>query len=247
MRTTAEETSPNAETDQCASTTRSSSVEEMVDARTKRAKREFEEIWSNLVAGKRNWMYMAFLEALVIGGMSWGLWHLGSMRKEILYVLERDKNHEVGYFGPVKPVDMDAATWDLVKVQSLKKFVECWRTVTADRSAATNNWDRAFMYVGDGSQAKQALASWYEQHDPIKRAATGEIVTVEYKTFDVEGRHTYGIWWQETTTSLSGQVTSQKTWRARIAYTLHIPSWERAREENSLGMLATELSWEPVE
>ena len=72
MRTTAEEASPNAETGQCASTRRSSSAEEVVDARTKRAKREFEEIWSNLVTGKRNWMYMAFLEALVIGGMAWG-------------------------------------------------------------------------------------------------------------------------------------------------------------------------------
>ncbi|MBV8437266.1 MAG: type IV secretion system protein [Silvibacterium sp.] len=218
-----------------------------LDTRTRRAKREFEEIWSNLVAGKRNWMYMAFLEGLVLAGMAWGMWRLGSMRKEVLYVLERGKQNEVAYFGPVKPVDMDAATWDLVKVESLKKFVSYWRTVTADRSAAANNWDRAFMYVGDGSQAKKALAKWYEQNDPIKRGANGEIVSVEYKTFDVEGQHTYGIWWQETATSLSGQVTSQKTWRARITYAVHIPTSEKAREENSLGILATELSWEPVE
>ena len=169
------------------------------------------------------------------------------MHKEVLYVLERGQRSEVSYFGPVKPVDMDAATWNLVKVESLKKFVACWRTVTADRSAAANNWDRAFMYVGDGSQAKQALAQWYEQNDPIRRAANGEIVTVEYKTFDVEGQHTYGIWWQETTSSLTGQVMSQKIWRARITYAVHIPNSEKAREENSLGILATELAWEPVQ
>ena len=101
--------------------------------------------------------------------------------------------------------------------------------------------------MGDGSQAKAALNKWYEENDPIRRAANGEIVTVQYKTFDVEGQHTYGIWWMETTMSQGGQVVSQKTWRARIAYDMHIPTSEAAREENSLGILITELSWEAVQ
>ena len=46
------------------------------------------------------------------------------------------------------------------------------------------------------------------------------------------------------TTSLTGQVISKKTWRARVTYEMHIPSAEIAREENSLGVLITELSWE---
>jgi type IV secretory pathway TrbF-like protein len=221
--------------------------EEILDTRTRRAKRQWEEAWSNPIAAKQNWQRVAFLEAAVLIFAVWGLIHLGGMPKPVLYVVDRDRAGNVSYAGPVKPVDMDAKTWDLVKVQALKKFIEYWRTVTADRTAQAADWDKAFLYVGDGSQAKAALNRWYEENDPIRRAANGEIVTVQYKTFDVEGQHTYGIWWQETTMSQGGQVVSQKAWRARIAYDMHIPTSEAAREENSLGLLITELSWEAVQ
>lgn len=221
--------------------------DDVLDTRTRGAKRQWEEAWSNPIAAKQNWQRIAFLEAAVLILTVWGLIHVGGMPKQVLYVVERDRAGNVSYAGPVKPLDMDAKTWDLVKIQSLKKFIEYWRTVTADRTAQAADWDRAFLYVGDGSQAKAALSKWYEENDPIRRAGNGEVVTIQYKTFDVEGQHTYGIWWQETTMSQGGQVVSQKAWRARIAYDMHIPTSETAREENSLGILITELSWEAVQ
>ncbi|MGA8026197.1 MAG: type IV secretion system protein [Bryobacteraceae bacterium] len=222
-------------------------VKEALDTRTRRAKRQWEEVWSNPIAAKQNWQRIAFGELLVLLCAVFWIGYLGRLPKQVLYVLERDKSGSVSYAGPVKPVNMDAQTWDLVKVQSLKKFIEYWRTVTADRTAQAADWDKAFLYVGDGSQAKGALAKWFDANDPMKRADNGEIVTVQYKTFDVEGQHTYGLWWQETSMSQGGQVVSQKAWRARIVYDMHIPASEAAREENGLGILITELSWEPVQ
>lgn len=221
--------------------------EELLDTRTRRAKRQWEEVWSHPIAAKQNWQRIAFLEAAVLLLAIGGLIHLGRLPKQVLYVVERDKAGNVSYAGPVKPVDMSTQTWDVVKIQALKRFLEYWRTVTADRTAQAADWDKAFFYVGEESQAKTALANWFEQNDPIRRAANGEIVTVQYKTFDVEGRHTYGLWWVETTAAGGGQIVSQKTWRARIVYDLHVPASEAAREENSLGILITELTWEPVE
>lgn len=220
---------------------------ELLDSRTRKAKRQWEEAWSHPIAAKQNWQRFALLELLIIFSAVCWIGYLGRLPKQVLYVLERDKGGNVSYAGPVRPVDMDAQTWDLVKVQSLKRFLESWRTVTADQTAQANDWDRAFAYVGAGSQAKASLAKWYEENDPIKRAESGETVTVQYKTFDVEGQHTYGLWWQETATSQGGQVVSQKAWRARIVYDMHIPTSEVAREENSLGILISELSWEPVQ
>jgi hypothetical protein len=54
------------------------------------------------------------------------------------------------------------------------------------------------------------------------------------------------MWWTETTTSTSGQVTQTKTWHARIVYVQKILTSEYARSVNGLGILATELSFEPV-
>jgi type IV secretory pathway TrbF-like protein len=217
------------------------------DTRTARAKRHFEEIWSNAIAAKQNWQRIAFCEAFIVLCAVFWIGYLGQLPKQVLYVVERDKAGDVAYAGPVKPADMDAKTWDLVRIQALKKLLESWRTVTSDRTAQANDWDRAFLFVGDGSQAKATLSAWFEQNDPFKRADRGELVSVHFKTFDVEGGRTYGLWWDEVTTSLAGQVTAQKSYRARVVYEMHIPSAQKAREENPLGVLVTELSVQEVQ
>jgi len=144
-------------------------------------------------------------------------------------------------------VDMDARTWDLVKVEALKKFLNSWRTVTTDRKADNDNWDRAFLFVGEGSQANTFLKAWFEENNPLRRSERGELVSIRFKTYDVEGAHTYGLWWEEITSTLSGQITSRKTWHARVTYAVRIPTSERAREENSLGVLITELAANEVQ
>lgn len=199
------------------------------------------------MAAKQNWQRLAFLEALaLIAAVCW-LGYLGTLPKQIPYVLERDRAGNVASVQPSKPGTMDDRTWNLVKIQALKKFLDSWRTVTNDRTAQANDWDRAFLYIADGSAAKTALAQWFEHNNPMQRADKGQLVSVQFKTFDVEGAHTFGLWWDETTTTLQGQAVTKQSWRARVAYELHIPQSEMARAENPLGLLITELSWEPVQ
>lgn len=223
------------------------SIEERIAKRTRAARQHFEEIWNEPVAAKQNWQRIAFLEAIALMIAICWVGYLGRLPKQVPYVLARDKAGNVSYAGPVQPADMDTQTWNQVKLQALKRFLESWRTVTMDRTAQANDWDRAFDFIGDGSQAKKALDRWYEQNDPIQRLNKGQLVSVRYRTYDVEGEHTFGLWWEETTTSLNGQITSQEQWRARVVYTLQIPKSEQAREENGLGLMITELSWEEVQ
>jgi len=219
-----------------------------IEDATTRAKRKWEEVWGNPIESKRNWQRMAFIEGIAILGALWMIWHLHQAPTQLLYVLETDKAHEhVQYAGLYQPTNMDAATWDAVKIQGLTRFIEAWRTVTTDKDAQEHDWDRAFMYLGENSQAKAAIANWYAQNDPIRRAQDDQIVSVQYKTFDVEGKNTYGIWWAETTMSSTGQTTSTKMYRARIVYDIHLPTSEAARQENKLGILITEISFEEVQ
>src|SRR5450631_2169711 len=227
--------------------TKSQTPEVSLDEGTRKAKRHFEEIWSNAIVAKQRWQAISFLLAAALLCSIWGLIHLGGMTKSVLYVVERDKAGNVNYAGPVKPVDMDARTWDLVKVEALKKFLTSWRTVTTDRKAVNDNWDRAFLFVGEGSQAKTLLNAWFEENNPLRRSEKGELVSIRFKTYDVEGAHTYGLWWEESASTLAGQIVSRKTWHARVTYAMRIPSSERAREENSLGLLITELAANEVQ
>jgi type IV secretory pathway TrbF-like protein len=211
-----------------------------------RYKREWEERFSSLLAGRRHWKLICGVLLLINAGEGLGIWNMARTSHTELYVVEKS-GAVVNYAGPVKPANMDDATWDVVRVESLKKFIGAWRTVTSDTDAQKLDWDRAFCFVGQGSQARAALAQWYEENDPFKRSDKGEVVTVQFLTFDKEGANTYGLWWRETTTSSSGQVNQVQIWRARIVYATKIPTSEVARAENGLGILATELTWEPVQ
>jgi type IV secretory pathway TrbF-like protein len=209
-------------------------------------RREWEERYSGLLAGRRHWKVFAAGLLLINGGLAAGLWNVARMSHTELYVLDRSGSR-VNYAGPVKPTNMDDATWDLVRVEQLKKFISSWRTVTTDVSAQNADWDRTFYFVGENSQAKKVLTDWYQQNDPLKRGAKGESVVVNFLTYDKEGANTYRIWWTETSASSGSPITQTTSWQARIVYATKIPSDPKARAENSLGILATELAWQSVD
>ena len=66
-----------------------------IETRSARAKRQFEEVWSNAIAAKQNWQRIAFLEALILLCAVCWIGYLGKLPKQVLYVVERDKAGEV--------------------------------------------------------------------------------------------------------------------------------------------------------
>ena len=223
-------------------------IKEAVGEKVHRYKREWEERYSSLLVGRKHWKMVAGGQMIVIAGLSVGLWDTARRAHTPDVVVLEKSGSQISYAGPVQPANMDDATWNIVRVEQLKRFLSAWRTVTSDEVAQNADWDMAFAFVGENSQARQVLNEWYKDNDPLKRGAKGELVTVQFKTFDppINGSHTYGLWWTETTTSNSGQLVSTKTWHARIVYTQKVPKEEYARSVNGLGILATELSFEPV-
>ena len=160
-------------------------IETEVREKQKLYQRNWEERYSSLLAGRRNWQVMALILVLINGGLGYGIWFLAHTSRTELYMIDRSGS-QVNYAGTIKPANMDDATWDIVRVEELKKFITSWRTVTSDSVAQKADWDRAFAFVGDGSQAREEIAKWYEANDPIVRANKGEIVAVQYRTFDRE-------------------------------------------------------------
>jgi type IV secretory pathway TrbF-like protein len=221
-------------------------LEEETREKSQRYKREWEERYSSLLVGRRHWKIIAFVLVAINAAGAYGYWQLARSSRTELYVVERSGS-QISYAGEVKPSSMDDDTWDVVKVEQLKKFITSWRTVTSDAVAQKADWDRSFSFLGDGSQARETVAQWYETNDPLVRANKGEIVTVQFNTFDREGGNTYGLWWSETTTALSGQSVTTKMFHARIVYATKIPSNKQARADNPMGILATELTVNEVQ
>jgi type IV secretory pathway TrbF-like protein len=223
-------------------------IDKSMGEKVRRYKREWEERYCSLLVGRAHWKIAAFVELAIIAGLSFAVWNIAQKSHTEVVVLEK-RGAQIDYAGVVQPQNMDDATWDLVRVEQLKKFILAWRTVTSDEHAQNADWDTAFAFVGDTSQARAVLARWYEEHDPLKRAVKGELVTIQFKTFDPPAKdsHTFGIWWSETTSNTTGQTSETKTWHARIVYIQKIPTSSFARAVNPLGMLAVELAYEPVQ
>ena len=221
-------------------------VEELAEEKARLYERKWHERYSSLLASRTYWKAMAFVLAFITAGEGFGLWQLARSSRTELYMVDRSGS-QVNYAGLLKPVNVDDATWDQVRIEQFKKFLASWRTVTSDATAQKADWDRAFAFVGDGSQAHDALGKWYQANDPIFRANKGEIVTAQYRTYDREGANTYGIWWAETTSTQAGQSVNTRLWHMRVTYAIKISSNEKVRAENPMGLLVTELAFSEVQ
>lgn len=219
-------------------------LDELIEPKAARAKREWNEAWSSLVTAGRTWRILATVEGAALLVAIFGLIYLGHLPKQVPYVVSLDKVGNAGYVG--KPSSMSAATWGLVREQAIRQFITNWRTVTSDQSAQVLDYQRAFCYIGSGSPANAFLTAWYADHDPIQRALKGESVSVRMKTAERESDNTIGVWFEETDSPGAGQPPTRKLYRARVTYAMHIPTSELARAENPLGVLITELAVEEV-
>jgi type IV secretory pathway TrbF-like protein len=158
-------------------------IKEAASEKARRFKREWEERYSSLLAGRRHWKIIAGAQTIVIAGLCVALWDMGRQAHTPDVVVLEKSGSQIAYAGPVQPQSMDDATWDLVRVEQLKKFISAWRTVTSDVVAQNADWDMSFAFVGDNSQARAALSKWYEENDPVKRGAKGELSPCSSKRF----------------------------------------------------------------
>jgi len=219
--------------------------DQTIEARSARARREWNEAWSNLITARRSWQIIATIEAVALLVSIIGLICLARLPRQVPYVVQVDKVS--GYATDLgTPSDMDAKTMDLARKMAIRQFITEWRTVTADQTAQVLDFKRSFYYLGMGSPAFNFLREWFDAHDPVQRALKGETVSVRVRNVEAESNNTLGVWFEEVDSIGVNQPPARKIYRARVTYSMRLPSNKDAREENPLGVLITELSVEEV-
>jgi type IV secretory pathway TrbF-like protein len=73
-----------------------------------------------------------------------------------------------------------------------------------------------------------------------------EIVSVQYRSVYPRGANTFGLIWEETTRSISGDIKSRQTWQGTFTFVMHKLANELARNENPFGILITEWTVEEM-
>ena len=185
-------------------------------AKTSRA--AWDECWSRLIESAKNWRLAAFVSFGLTGLSICYMGHLGSLPKQVVIPIEVDKQGHVTNVKNFQDEPLTPKMWDEIYTTQLESFVTDWRTVTSDKSAQDADWDRAYSYLGGSSQAKAFLDSWYMQNNPASKLQDNTIVRVHFDTHDREGDSTYGIWWTEIATSLTGELKSTKRWHCVFTF-----------------------------
>jgi type IV secretion system protein TrbF len=211
------------------------------------AQREWDDCHSNLKSSRDNWQRIAFGSIVgIIIALGITAWSLTKVPVDHVYWLIREPDgHHVSFGGPVKPNDMSNQEWDQIKLESLKSFLHEWRMVTTDSVAQKLMWDAAYFHIGQGTAAKKELDAWYREHNPLYRNAN-EIVSAQYRSYYPRGANTFGLIWEETTRSISGDIKSQKTWQGTFTFVMHKPQNDSARIENPFGILITDFTAEEM-
>jgi type IV secretory pathway TrbF-like protein len=212
---------------------------ELTEAQRKNLKRASRTAWnecfSDQIEAKKNWQRIAFVSMGITATSVIASWYLGTLPKQVAYVVPVDKLGHVGFTGSLRDQPLTPQLWDQIYLSQLEQYVRNWRTVTSDKSAQDSYWDQVYTMTGAGSQAKATLDAWYAAHDPVQRGGDGTTVRVSIDTTDREGAHTFGVWWTETATNGEGQATSRKY---RCVFTF-VP-------KDGIHLLVTELRPEEV-
>ncbi len=159
------------------------------------ARREWNERYGDYISRERSWKLAAMLSSLVALVAVMGVIYIGSQSKFIPFAIGVDELGRAQAYGPVSATH---TTDPKIIKASIIKFVEAWRTVSADAWLERKNIFDAYAFVARSDPAYTTLSEYWQQaeNEPFKRA-TKETVTVEIKAVFPVTEDSYQVEWVE--------------------------------------------------
>ena len=210
---------------------------EASDASLARGRREWDDRYSGLALGKRNWQ-LAALGLLAINGLlTAGLIHLASQSRVSPFVVEVDRLGQAVAFGPAE--QLRKTDERLIRYQ-LNLFVRDVRSVFSDAEVQKTVINRAYGHAKDG--ALGFLNDYFKKSNPFLREAEGT-VTVQVQSVLRLSASSWQVQWRETQLAPAGRVVSETSWQAVLGVELTPPETTDVLLVNPLGLYVTEINW----
>ena len=165
-----------------------------------------------------------------------------SREKVVPYVVAVDK---LGTALAVKRADVAAPTPTAVIQAELANLIVNWRTVTADLDLQARMVDRLSGFTRGA--AKGVLTEWFEKNNPVIRARSGRLVSVNVKGVPLPvSQNSWRIEWQETTRNHVGVTVEVVQYEATMTVITQPPRTDAEILRNPGGVYITELSFGTV-
>jgi type IV secretion system protein VirB5 len=206
------------------------------------ARAEFYDSVGYPVKDAAQWRLAAFISFVLLALSLTGNVIQASREKVVPYVVAVDR---LGAALAVKRADVASPTPVTVIQAELANLVTNWRTVTADLDLQARMVDRLSGFTRGA--AKGALTEWFEKNNPVGRARSGRLVSVNIKSVPLPvSQNSWRIEWQETIRNHVGVTVESTQYEATMTVQIQPPKTDAEILRNPGGVYITELSFGTV-
>ena len=205
-----------------------------------RGRREWDDRYSGLARGKRNWQLAALGLLAIDGLLAGGLIHLATQSRVSPFVVEVDRLGQAVAFGPAE--QLRKTDERLIRYQ-LNLFIRDVRSVFSDAEVQKTVINRAYGHSKDA--ALGFLNDYFKKSNPFLREAEGT-VTVQVQSVLRLSPSSWQVQWRETPIATGGRVGQEAAWQAVLGVELTPPETTDLLLVNPLGLYVTEINWTQV-
>ncbi len=206
------------------------------------AKEEWFDSVGPFVCQAAQWRLIALVALLLACASITGNIIQATKEKVVPYVVAVDK---IGAAVAVRKADLASPTPTTVIQAELANLIHSWRTVTADLDLQARMVDRLGGFVL--GSAKGVLTEWFEKNNPVGKAKSGKLVSVNIKSVPLPvSNNSWRIEWLETERNHTGLTTNTVQYEATMTVAIKPPTTDAEILKNPGGVYITELSYGEV-
>jgi len=208
------------------------------------AKQQWNEVFANALAAKRNWQVMSFVQSGIILILIFALINLATRSKLIPYIVEVDNIGRAVAYGPAEQI----STLDERVIRAhLFRFMEKSRSVITDAEAMRRNLTEAYQMVTPDVK-QNILNAYFVENNPLEVARTRSREVIPLTCLK-QSESTYLMEWKEVDRDMSSKIMSEAQWKALITIVRIAPDKETKMKldlMNPFGIFITSLSWSKI-
>ncbi|MCP3993527.1 MAG: conjugal transfer protein [bacterium] len=202
-----------------------------------RARREWDDRYSSLAHGKRNWQLAALGLLAANLALSAALAWLSTQSRITPYIVEVDTLGQARAFGPAERLRKTDER--LIRYQ-LSLFIHNLRTISADEEAQRELLSRAYAYTR--GPAITFLNAHFLAHNPFELAEQARIHVQVHSILPITDE-SWQVQWSETELPLHHHQGERTSWQAILSVELDPPETTETLLTNPLGLYITEITW----
>jgi type IV secretory pathway TrbF-like protein len=212
-----------------------------LDTPYKRARQEWDNRMGSAVIQAKNWRLATFASLTLVGFSIFGLAYLGAQPKTVPHIVEVDKLGAARYAGPAGQSGRDYKPSEASLRYHLRRFIDATRTLSSDPAVVKRNWLDAYTLLT--SNAANQLNAYAESTQPIKRAQSGERMSIELVAMVQLSKDTWQADWREVAWDKNGNQVGTSVWRGNFRVVLKLPETDEQLAVNPIGLYIDEYHW----